>query len=123
MSFQQTPMKVETDDGHNFTLLQPYNYQTNAGELITIPAGTTTDGASVPQAMWNILPPFGTYWKAAVLHDYLYRVTKRPKKECDSILKEAMESLGVNDLTLLTIYEGVAIGGDEAFEEDRKEQH
>ena len=122
MGFQPTPMKVSTDDGHNFTLLQPCNYLCRSGELITIPAGTTTDGASTPQAVWNVLPPFGAYWKAAVLHDYLYRVTKRPKHECDDLLKEAMESLGVDEPEILTIYAGVVVGGEVAFEEDREAQ-
>ena len=120
MALQQTPMKVETDDGRNFTLIEPYNYEANSGEIITIPAGTTSDGASTPQAMWNIIPPFGAYWKAAVLHDYLYRFTKRPKEECDNLLKEAMASLGVDETEMLAIYEGIVIGGEEAFEEDRK---
>ena len=120
MAFQQTPMKVETDDGRYVTLLQPYNYLCRSGELITIPAGTTSDGASTPPALWVTIPPFGKYWKAAVLHDYLYRITKRPKAECDSILLEAMESLGVNEIEAHAIYEGVHLGGEISFEEDRK---
>jgi hypothetical protein len=120
MSFQQTPMKVETDDGRYFTLLQPYNYLCRSGELITIPAGTTTDGASTPSELWITIPPFGKYWKAAILHDYLYRNTNRPKSECDLLLLEAMESLGVGEITAHTIYEGVHLAGQIAFDEDRK---
>lgn len=120
MAFQQTPMKVESDDGRNFTLLEPYNYLCRSGELITIPAGTTSDGASTPRELWASIPPFGKYWKAAILHDYLYRVTNRPKAECDNLLLEAMESLGVNEIEAHAIYEGVNLAGKWSFEEDRK---
>jgi hypothetical protein len=104
------------------TLLAPVVYTTKAGETIVIPQGTTSDGASTPEAIWNVVPPFGKYWRAAVLHDYLYRVTKRPKNQCDELLLEAMESLGVNALERYTIYEGVKFGGYSSFVDDRKEQ-
>ena len=110
---------VATKDGHNFFLLDNYYYRTKAGKLITIPRGSDSDGASTPRAIWNVLPPFGDYWKAAYLHDFLYRKSKLPKEYCDAMLKEAMESLGVNDTELITIYTGVKIGGQEAFDEDR----
>ena len=120
MAFQQTPMKVETDDGRSFTLIQAYNYLCRSGELITIPVGTTSDGASTPVGLWLTIPPFGKYWKAAVLHDYLYRYTNRPKAECDLLLLEAMESLGVNEIEAHAIYEGVNLAGQISFDEDRK---
>lgn len=119
MGFQPGPMKVSTDDGRSFTLLQPYNYLCRSGELITIPAGATTDGASVPRFFWREFPPFGTYWKAAVLHDYAYRCLSKPKEECDNLLLEAMESLGVDEISAHTIYQAVSLCGGLAFEEDR----
>lgn len=38
---------------------------------VYVPEGFLTDGASVPQLFWNILPPWGKYGQAAVLHDWL----------------------------------------------------
>jgi hypothetical protein len=120
MKFLQESLLVRTGDGQNFTLAEPLRYQTNAGTIITAPAGTTTDGASTPRATWPLLPPFGKYWLAAVLHDYLYRYTYLPQDYCDGILLEAMRSLGVPEATCLEIYDGVRVGGWTAIAEDRK---
>lgn len=38
---------------------------------IYVPRGYLTDGASVPQAFWGLIPPWGTYGQAAVAHDIL----------------------------------------------------
>ena len=108
-----------TSDGRNFTLLSPEVFTSGVGEVITIPAGSTSDGASTPKELWIEIPPFGQYWKAAFLHDYLYRFTQKPKAECDSLLFEAMRSLGVPLLLAGTIYEGVHAGGQSSFDADR----
>jgi hypothetical protein len=70
--------------------------------------------------MWNVLPPTGDYFLAAVLHDWLYRRTDRPKDECDSLFREAMLSLGVDGRTAEIMYQGVHVGGWKAFREDRE---
>ncbi|HZV33857.1 MAG TPA: DUF1353 domain-containing protein, partial [Verrucomicrobiae bacterium] len=114
--------KVSSKDGRNFVLLESFTFVTKAGETITVPAGSESDGASTPKPIWNVLPPFGTYWPAAYLHDYLYRYTQRPKSECDSLLNEAMESLGVIEDERIAIYEGVNFGGQLAFDHDRSQQ-
>lgn len=117
--FQEGKVQCETDDGRNITLTAPYSYTTNSGEVITMPVGTDSDGGSIPRPLWSILPPFGNAWKAFVLHDYLYRHTQKPKQECDHILLEAMESLGVCEEKAMAIYIGVKEGGQEAFDQDR----
>lgn len=118
--FQNLPLKVSTSDGRNFTLLEPFSFVTRAGEVYTVPAGSQSDGASTPQAGWNILPPFGPYWPAAFLHDWTYRYSNLPKPVCDSLLLEAMEISGVGEVERMTIYEGVHLGGWKAFREDRQ---
>ncbi len=118
--FEKLTLKIETGDGRNVTLLEILRYRTKAGELIEVPVGTTSDGASTPKWMWNLIPPFGKYWLAAVLHDYLYRITQKPKDYCDDIILEAMESLGVDLFLREAIYEGVHLGGDVAFNDDRR---
>lgn len=117
--FQQDSVMVKTSDGHNFELMVPLVYVTQMGARLTIPPGTTTDGASTPQALWSAIPPFGPGWKAYVLHDWLYRNTKMPRIECDDLLKEAMLSLGVDAALAETIYQGVRIGGQQSFDKDR----
>lgn len=125
MPFNTTNFKVETSDGRNFRLLESVMYCTEVNgvlERIDIPVGTETDGASIPRIIWNVLPPFGIYWRATVLHDYLYRYTKRSRLECDNILLEAMINLGVDEVTRNVIYDGVRVGGEPAFNKDRENQ-
>ena len=120
--FSTSNLYVRTSDGRNFVLLEPFSYTSNSGEVITVPAGTTSDGASTPREIWSFIPPFGTYWMAAFLHDYLYRYTQRSKDECDELLKEAMQCLSVDWVEINAIYNGVKWGGANSFDEDRKNQ-
>lgn len=85
---------------------------------VDIPLGYLTDGASVPQLFWNIIPPWGRYGQAAVVHDYLCEyleiIEKGEKKsitrkECDQILKECMIVLGVPSAKVNMIYGGVSL--------------
>jgi hypothetical protein len=117
--FSTDILKVSTQDGRNFVLLEPFIYTTQAGLIILVPAGSTSDGASTPPEIWPTIPPFGRYWIAAFLHDYLYRYTQYPKAICDNIFKEAMVSLGVDALDAETIYLGVDLLGQSSFNQDR----
>ena len=63
----------------------PLTYRTHAGDIITLPAGMTTDLASIPRLLWSFLPPDGPWVQIAVFHDLLYKtrgtgvfVFKRP---------------------------------------------
>lgn len=111
-----------TMDGRNIVVEEPLIFQRPhevGGEIITVPIGAQTDGASIPREAWDLLPPFGLYWMAAVVHDYLYRCTKRTRFECDLVLLEAMRALRVPELTARTIYNAVDQFGQRAFDEDR----
>jgi len=133
--FQCRIANVMTYDGRHFTFVHPITYVANDGRVFVIPQGATTDGASTPRDMWPFLPPFGEYWLATVLHDCSYQNTLQivneqgtaqapanlPQDECDNLLKEAMESLGVAQLTVDTIYEGVHKFGWLAYRQDRLE--
>lgn len=134
--FKSNTLDVRTHDGRNFVLLADADYQAADGTLYRMPAGATSDGASTPPILWSKfdrdwIPPFGSYWLAAVLHDCAYRKTllrfdgvwinaDLPKDKCDALLREAMESLGTHALTIDEIYHGVVICGLGSFEADRK---
>jgi hypothetical protein len=121
MPFLKTNLIVSTSDGRNVVLQEELTYVTEAGETIVVPVGATADGCSTPKEVWILIPPFGQYWLAAVLHDYLYRKTKKTREECDKLFLEAMESLGVDLILRTTIYNGVRLGGSWAFDDDRKQ--
>lgn len=113
-------LDIGAKDGHNSIIEKEFKYTTLAGIVIIVTEGTKTDGASIPRIIWNILPPFGDYWMATVLHDYLYNYSDYSRKFCDDILLEAMKRLGVNIFKAYTIYSQVRLWGWHAFAVDRK---
>ncbi len=50
-------------------------------DVITIPAGTPTDLATVPRIFWALIPPQGAWERAAVLHDWLCQELGRYDKQ------------------------------------------
>jgi hypothetical protein len=117
---------IRTTDGRNVTLAEQVTFTRPAevgGQTIVVPAGTTSDGASIPQAAWSAgFAPFGPWWLACVCHDWLYRNTRRPREECDLILWEGMEALGVPITHAKIIYNAVREFGRAAFDADRAAQ-
>jgi hypothetical protein len=129
MSSFTSDLKVSPlNDGRRWKLLEEFDYylcDTPDGAVIHVPQGYVTDFASIPQIFWNILPPWGVYGKAAVIHDYLYGIqgnyANKPKpqiftrKECDLIFLDAMKVLGVNWLTRRIMYSAVRTFGGFAW--------
>jgi hypothetical protein len=135
--FFSLPFKVATSDGRNFILLEPVDYVAADGTKYRMPAGADSDGASTPPILWEKfdeewIPPFGSFWPAAYLHDCAYRDTLLRQNEAgewvqaslseadsNNLLKEAMEVLGTHHLTTEEIYQGVVYGGKSSFDADR----
>lgn len=126
-------------DGRRFELREEFDYEVGAlgsGRIIRVPKGFVTDFASIPQLFWNILPPWGVYGKACIVHDYLYQggvimeayptlpgvvIHRDPtREEADNILREAMDALGVGWWTRNIIFRGVRLGGQGIWD---KEHH
>ena len=85
---------------------------------VKIPRGYLTDGASVPRVFWNVIPPWGKYGQAAILHDYLceYLTVEESgicksitRKECDQIFLEAMLVMGVPKAKAMMIHSAVSL--------------
>lgn len=98
MSSFTTPADLRMLENYKFELLEAFEYHVGAypsDEVIRVPAGFVTDLASVPRALWAVLPPHGKYAKAAIIHDYLYTKGEVPRLEADRVFSEAMEVLGV----------------------------
>tara|TARA_B110000503_G_scaffold139137_1_gene226833 strand:+ start:721 stop:1119 length:399 start_codon:yes stop_codon:yes gene_type:complete len=99
-----------------FRLTAAFRYFSMIGTVI-IPKGFCTDGASVPRIFWNIFSPFGEYFSAALIHDFLYSKDSdnlfyvSERKEADGIFLQAMKDIGVGWLTRRTIYRAVRLGG------------
>lgn len=89
----------ELDQWRQWMLLEPLSFRN-----ITVPAGFVTDGASVPRPLWWLLPAWGRYSRAAVIHDYLCKAHfddvdlgfYLTRKIADDLFYEAMVECGVN---------------------------
>lgn len=99
-----------------FVVESRYRYNSSLG-LIEVHAGAETDGASVPRLFWSVFEPFGEYFPAAVIHDFLYSPgnTEFTRWEADLIFKEAMFNLGVPWTKREPIYTAVRLFGGRCF--------
>jgi hypothetical protein len=110
-------------DGRTWYLWKEFGYDVGregSGETIHVPAGFLTDFASIPRPLWAILPRWGKYGNAAVLHDYLYWVQTYPRKRADEIFLEAMAVLQVPWLTRKVMYRSVRLFGGIAWWSNRR---
>jgi uncharacterized caspase-like protein len=95
-------------DGRNMKLEQAYGYMDPRGQHWDVPAGTETDGASIPRILWISHPPFtGKYRAAAVVHDYYCQTKSRGWKETHEVFYHAMRAAGVDDRTAKLMYAAV----------------
>lgn len=59
---------------NRFQLLDDFRvYSAVLGDILTVPAGFTFDGESIPSFVAWLAPPFGQSKRGACVHDYLYR--------------------------------------------------
>ena len=82
-----------------------------SGNTVDVPQGFETDFASVPFILWFILPKWGKYGNAAVIHDYLYDQQTNTRLTADDIFAEAMTVLNVPFWQRFCLYTGVRLFG------------
>jgi hypothetical protein len=78
-------------------VLTEFAYQAK-DERYVVPAGERTDFASVPRPFVWVIPTYGSYTKAAILHDHLCRRAREgtfSRHDADGVFRQAMRSLGV----------------------------
>lgn len=110
------------EDGRLVRVYQDWSYTALDGTVYTVRAGFVTDGASIPRVLWSGIgsPYIGLYRWGAVLHDWLYRVLGVPKDRADAVFRECMLRCGCSDLLVDAIFEGVHLGGLDAYTQDQK---
>jgi hypothetical protein len=107
-------------DGRNWRVESPFACATSCNWHFTVPTGFKTDLASVPRLFWNILPPFGKYTEAAVLHDWLYRTHLLTRAQADGLLLEAMVLCRVPRWQRALIYGAVRCFGWAAWSDEKR---
>ncbi|MFE3546108.1 DUF1353 domain-containing protein [Nocardia sp. NPDC059177] len=85
---------VEELDARFWRLTEPLTYQ-GAVETFTVPAGFRTDFASVPRALVWLIPRYGAYTRAAILHDYLCRTEVVGRADADGLFRRCLREFGV----------------------------
>ena len=101
-------------DGKTWVVLRPFGYdvgEEGSGDSVDVAIGFTTDFASVPRFFWIVLPRWGKYGNAAVIHDWLYWAQTRSRKTADEIMFEAMGVLSVPTWKRYIIYKAVRMLG------------
>ena len=84
-------------DGKRWTLVESFRYH-GKHESFDVPAGMTTDFASVPRVFVWLLPRYGRWTQAAILHDHLWAMSRRGefnKADADGIFNRALRELEV----------------------------
>ena len=102
-------------------LAEPLIYEvggSGSGRVIVVSKGFITDGTSIPQFLWSILPVWANWSRAGVIHDYLcYLIavnTPHPeaptRADTDRIFLEALKALNVGWVQRYALYLGVRFG-------------
>jgi hypothetical protein len=77
-------------------LNEPLVYEVGSlgsGRVIACPAGMITDGASVPQPFWSLLPVWGSYSRAAAVHDRLCYLLEQGTPHPEALTYQAAASI------------------------------
>lgn len=118
--FLNTTGLIPLSNGRDFKTEDVLRYQAKDGRVIEVAKGFVTDLASIPRLFWNLLPPFGKYTLAAVLHDWLYRNNIGTRKAADALLLEAMIDSGVPWFQRQIIYRNVRWFGWASWKDDAR---
>lgn len=112
------PLKVvflepKKPDDRNIQTLEVFGYKDSKGVEWTVPAGTVSDGASIPWSLWSFIGgPFdGPYRDAAVIHDYFCHQKTRTWEEVHTMFLEASIRRGTPESLAQTMYAGILYGG------------
>ena len=108
-------------DGQDSVLMADLRYQIGTTAfVIVVPLGFVTDFASTPKALWAVLPPFGTYQLAAVVHDFLYWDQGCTREQADALLRVAMTESKVDPIKRDIIWQAVRRFGETAWTQNAR---
>jgi len=117
-----TPLVVSPlPDGHHWKLVAGFTCIVDRMQIRIAP-GFVTDFASVPSFLWWLIPPWGRYGKAAVIHDYNYQKHdwNIDRLRADLIFRDNMRVLKVKEWRVFLMFWAVRIFGQIAWRRDRR---
>ena len=120
MSRFTTTLKTEQTDRRTYTLLADLVLADDDERVITVPAGFTTDFASIKVlhnaflfVLFALVSGYGNY--AATVHDWLYEHGSLTRNEADAVLYRALRAEGVARWRAWLMWAGVRIGGAKQY--------
>lgn len=114
---KETKLILTPSGSKSWKLQQIFRQHTSFG-TIEVPKGFVTNLASTPRLLWWILPPFGRYTKASVVHDYLYSSHIFPRNTSDRIFHELMIRYRTFKWKAKVMYRAVRLLGKLAWGKD-----
>lgn len=107
-------VQVEQLDARNWILLEGLRYEGGEGDCFEVPPGYITDFASVPRVLVALIPVFGKYTPAAILHDRLltdYLPTGAiSSADADGVFRRVLRELKVPTVKRWLMWTGVRWG-------------
>jgi hypothetical protein len=111
--FDSPALTVRRATDQLWEVVEPQVYR-GARDTFVVPAGFRTDFASVPRVVVWLIPRFGRYTLAAVLHDWLVTEGIRrgavSARDADGVFRRALRELGVMPLRRWLMWCGVRWG-------------
>lgn len=120
MSQFLAPLITEELGPREHKLSAEFMFLDNLVGVIKVPAGFTTDFASIqslntPGLYWLYSYLVGYGNKAATIHDWLYRHGLYTRAICDEVFHRALLAEGVDSTRAWLMYQGVRIGGESSY--------
>ena len=110
-----TELQTKTLNDGKWKLLKPLVYESDIlKRAVTVPEGFITDFASVPRIPVIYAMVGNCSHRAAVIHDYLYRINPIPevtRKIADAVFDEAMSVKAIPKWRRWMMWVGVRLGG------------
>ena len=109
---------VPLADGKRWKLHEGFTYRYRVGKdtfIIQVPAGFVTDFASVPRIFQSIIPSWGKFGKASVLHDFCYSINFNSRRWSDIMFRKAMIASGTPTWKVNLMYWAVRVAGGFAW--------
>lgn len=113
MPFLTDTFTIRSRRAHDFLLVDDLTYQGRT-DTFTVPAGTRTDFATVPAAVTWLVPRYGVYTRAAILHDHLCieaHASRFDRRDADGVFRRVLRELGVSHPRRWLMWAAVRVGG------------
>ena len=114
-----------------FSVSRPFVYfHPLLGDRV-VPSGFISDGLSVPQILWGLIPPHGIGFPAAVIHDdcYIHNLGADrcgdtvARRVADQMFRDNCRKLGMPEWEVKLIYKAVRFFGAANWKKFKKQLH